>query len=395
MEKIYFHVDLDAFFASVEQREHSEYKGKPVIVGGIPGDRRAVVSTASYEARKYGVHSAMPLSKAVELCPNGIFLRGNYSLYSSVSQQIMNIFKNFSPLVIQMSIDEAFIDMTGTEKLFGNPYKAALKIKKEIKEKLKLTVSIGISSSMYCAKIASGFKKPDGLTVVPIGKEEEFILSLPMEKLWGVGSKTLAHLKSSGFSSNLDIHEKPLNLLVAVFGQATGTFLYNAVRGNKDMIFGKEAKNHSVSVEKTFDYDLTENYIIETALMELSQTLIRRLYYENSRSRTVAVKIRYEDFTTISVQETTDLPVMNADDLFERSTRLFHKKYTDNKGIRLLGLSLENLESKKMPFQTELFNSKIEKKARLEKAIFELEQKNPDLKIQKARLIEKNSKNQQ
>ena len=353
MEKIYFHVDLDAFFASVEQREHPEYKGKPVIVGGIPGDRRAVVSTASYEARKYGVHSAMPLSKAVELCPNGIFLRGNYSLYSSVSQQIMNIFKNFSPLVIQMSIDEAFIDMTGTEKLFGNPYKAALKIKKEIKEKLKLTVSIGISSSMYCAKIASGFKKPDGLTVVPIGKEEEFILSLPMEKLWGVGSKTLAHLKSSGFSSNLDIHEKPLNLLVAVFGQATGTFLYNAVRGNKDMIFGKEAKNHSVSVEKTFDYDLTENYIIETALMELSQTLIRRLYYENSRSRTVAVKIRYEDFTTISVQETTDLPVMNADDLFERSTRLFHKKYTDNKGIRLLGLSLENLESKKMPFQTE------------------------------------------
>lgn len=388
MNKTWFHIDLDAFFASVEQRDNPSYRGKPVVVGGLPGDRRAVVSTASYEARKYGIHSAMPLVTAVKLCPNAIFIRGNYKLYADVSKQIMQIFYSYSPTVIQMSIDEAFIDMTGTEKLFGKPEDAALKIKNEIKEKLNLTVSIGISSSMYCAKIASGFKKPNGLTIIPNGDEEKFMLSLPIEKLWGVGTKTQEHLKSCGFFSNLDIYKKPLNFLITIFGENTGTFLYNAVRGNKDLIFGKEAKSHSISVERTFEYDLTEHYVIETALMELSQILLRRLYSENFKSRTVAVKIRYENFTTVSVQETSDLPIMNADDLFERSKKLFYKKYVDGKGIRLLGLSLENLEDKNLPFQTELFGSKNQKKAKLEKAIFELERKNPSVKIKKARLIE-------
>lgn len=388
MNKTWFHIDLDAFFASVEQRNNPSYRGKPVVVGGLPGDRRAVVSTASYEARKYGIHSAMPLVTAVKLCPNAIFIRGNYKLYADVSKQIMQIFYSYSPTVIQMSIDEAFIDMTGTEKLFGKPEDAALKIKNEIKEKLNLTVSIGISSSMYCAKIASGFKKPNGLTIIPNGDEEKFMLSLPIEKLWGVGTKTQEHLKSCGFFSNLDIYKKPLNFLITIFGENTGTFLYNAVRGNKDLIFGKEAKSHSISVERTFEYDLTEHYVIETALMELSQILLRRLYSENFKSRTVAVKIRYENFTTVSVQETSDLPIMNADDLFERSKKLFYKKYVDGKGIRLLGLSLENLEDKNLPFQTELFGSKNQKKAKLEKAIFELERKNPSVKIKKARLIE-------
>ncbi len=388
MNKIWFHIDLDAFFASVEQREHPEYKGKPVVVGGLPGDRRAVVSTASYEARKYGIHSAMPLATAVKLCPNAIFVRGNYKLYADVSKQIMQIFNSYSPTVIQMSIDEAFVDMTGTENLFGKAEDAALKIKNEIKAKLNLTVSIGISSSMYCAKIASGLKKPNSLTIIPNGDEEKFMLSLPIEKLWGVGNKTQGHLKSCGFFTNLDIYKKPLNFLITIFGESTGTFLYNAVRGNKDLVFGKEAKNHSISVERTFEYDLTEHYVIETALMELSQILLRRLYSENFRSRTVAVKIRYENFSTVSIQETSDLPIMNADDLFERSKKLFYKKYVDGKGIRLLGLSLENLENKNLPFQTELFGSKNQKKAKLEKAIFELERKNPSVKIKKARLIE-------
>ena len=160
-EKVFIHVDLDAFFASVEQHDHPEYKGKPVIVGGIPGDRRAVVSTASYEARKYGVHSALPLAKAVELCPNAIFLRGNHKRYAEVSHKIMSIFKEFSPSVIQMSIDEAFIDLTGTEKLFGPPLEIAKKIKAKVKEQTGLTVSVGIASTMYVAKIASGYKKPE------------------------------------------------------------------------------------------------------------------------------------------------------------------------------------------------------------------------------------------
>ncbi|MBQ1661644.1 MAG: DNA polymerase IV, partial [Treponema sp.] len=161
MDKVFAHIDLDAFFASVEQLDHPDYRGKPVIVGGLPGDRRAVVSTASYEARKYGVHSAMPLVTAVKLCPNAVFVRGNYARYSEKSQEVMSVFSNYSPTVIQISVDEAFIDLTGTERLFGNPLGVAKKIKAEVKEKTGLTVSVGLAPTMYLAKIASGLNKPD------------------------------------------------------------------------------------------------------------------------------------------------------------------------------------------------------------------------------------------
>ncbi len=387
-EKIFFHVDLDAFFASVEQNLHPEFRGKPVIVGGKPGDRRAVVSTASYEARAFGVHSAMPLSKAVELCPEGIFVRGNHRLYAEISGRIMAIFRNFSPTVIQISIDEAFIDMTGTEKLFGNPADAAKKIKSAVKNETGLTVSIGISSSMYVAKIASGYRKPDGITIVPDGSEEEFMLSLPLEKLWGIGGKTQEKLKKSGIFTTKSIHQKSRGLLTALFGESMGNFLYESVRGNKSMTFGGEAKNKSVSAEKTFDYDLTTPYAIETALMELSEQVMWRLFDEKSKGRTVTVKIRYEDFKTVSAQESSDAPVTNSDDLFERSRRIFYKKYRDGEAVRLLGVGVSNIESEKNPFPGELFDSVSAKKTKLEKAIFEMESKNRSLKIRRARLLD-------
>lgn len=389
MAKVYFHVDLDAFFASVEQKEHPEYKGKPVIIGGIPGDRRAVVSTASYEARKYGVHSAMPLVQAVKLCPNGIFIRGNYHHYAEVSQQIMNIFHNYSPEVLQMSIDEAFIDMSGTERLFGPFEKTAMKLKQEVFEKTGLTVSVGISSSMYVAKIASGYRKPDGLTFIPEGDEEKFMLSLPLEKLWGAGTKTQERLKKCGLKTIQSIYEKSLNYLIAIFGENTGTFLYESVRGNKAMNFYREVKNHSISAETTFEFDLTDKDAIESALMELSLSVIMRMHKEKVRTRTVAVKIRYEDFTTFTVQETSEFPVANADDFFERCKRLFYKKYQDARGIRLLGVSADNVEKKDVPVQKELFDFGNEKKSKVEEAIFNFENKHPELKIRKARLIKK------
>ena len=190
-DRIFIHVDLDAFFASVEQLDHPEYKGKPVIVGGLPGDRRSVVSTASYEARKYGVHSAMPTFKAVKLCPNGIYVRGNYKRYSDLSKQIMGIFCDFSPTVIQMSIDEAFIDITGTEHLFGTPVEAAKLLKKKVYEATGLTVSVGIASTMYIAKIASGYRKPDGTTGVYSIKENN-------DNAYRLSSCFHFHLKKSG-----------------------------------------------------------------------------------------------------------------------------------------------------------------------------------------------------
>lgn len=389
VDNYFVHIDLDAFFASVEQRDNPSLKGKPVIIGGLPGDRRAVVSTASYEARKYGVHSAMPVFKAYSLCPNGIYMRGNYAHYAEVSRQIMQIFSMYSPNVIQMSIDEAFIDLRGTEKLMGAATKTAERIKEHVKKETGLTVSCGISSSMYIAKIASGFKKPDGLTFIPDGKEEDFMLSLPLEKLWGAGTKTLERLKSSGLNTTKEIHAKSLTLLSTIFGNNMGSFLYNAVRGNKDMVFGEEAKSHSISAERTFEFDLMDRYAIDTALMELSFHVLWRMHYENARSRTVCLKIRYDDFKTVSIQETFDIPINNADDLFEKCRRLYSKKAEPNRGIRLLGVGVSNVESRENLVQGQMFNEQNEKKSKLEKVLFDMENKNPALKVRKARLLEK------
>ncbi|MBO4320117.1 MAG: DNA polymerase IV [Treponema sp.] len=389
MKKVYLHVDLDAFFASVEQLEHPEYRGKPVIVGGIPGDRRAVVSTASYEARKFGVHSAMPLVKAVALCPDGIFVRGNYHHYQEKSQAVMDIFSEYSPDVIQISVDEAFIDLTGTERLLGKPVDVARNLKNEVKEKTGLTVSVGIASTMYVAKICSGLNKPDGLTYVPEGNETEFMLSLPLEKLWGAGSKTLSRLYNAGLRSTKEIFSKSQALLISLFGDSTGRFLYESVRGNPGLEFGGEAKNHSISAETTYDFDLTERYAIDTALMELSINVSFRMRRENVRSRTVSLKIRYDDFTTVSIQSTQDRFIMSADDLFSRCQALFTKKWENGRGIRLLGVCCENVEDTSNPVQKELFDFGDEKKAKVEEAIYKMGNKNPGLAVTKARLLKK------
>lgn len=387
MQNIYFHVDLDAFFASVEQLDHPEYRNKPVVVGGLPGDRRAVVSTASYEARKYGIHSAMPLSKAVQLCPNAIFLRGRHKRYHELSSIIMNILSNYSPDVIQISIDEAFLDMTGTERLFGSPEQAALKIKKDIQEKTGLTISIGIAGTMYVAKIASGYRKPNGMTYIKPGDEESFMLSLPLEKIWGIGSKTLQKLLFSGIKTPSDIYKKSISYLTTIFGDNTGMFLFNAVRGNKDMKFGEEAKNHSISAERTFDYDLTDRYIIETAIFEIVQTVAYRMYKENVYSNTIVLKIRYEDFSTVSIQETTSFPVKNADKMFEVCQKLLEKKYRQGKGIRLLGVACTNIKENGSSMQESLFSFEEEKHTKMESAVYKLKDKHPEIKIQKARLL--------
>ncbi len=385
--KVYFHIDLDAFFASVEQLDHPDYRGKPVVVGGLPGDRRAVVSTASYEARKYGIHSAMPLSRAVQLCPTAIFVRGRYERYQELSDRIMAIFGGYSPDVTQLSIDEAFLDMSGTEKLFGKSGDVAARIKADVKAQTGLSVSVGIASTMYVAKIASGLNKPDGLTAVAAGDESAFMRRLPLDKVWGIGGKTLARLKSSGFFTTEDIYGKSEALLRTIFGESTGSFLYAAVRGNPEMTFGGEAKNHSISSERTYDFDLTDRYAIDTALMELSMHVLYRMHREQVKSRTLALKIRYEDFTTVSVQETGEYAISNADDMFERCRRLFDRKYEHGRGIRLLGVACEKVYGRDVPEQKGLFDFDNEKKAKIEEAIYAMQDRHPEIKIGKARTL--------
>ena len=386
MQSVFLHVDLDAFFASVEQLDHPEWRGKPVIVGGKPGDRRSVVSTASYEARKFGVHSAMPLAQAVRLCPNGIFVHGRMERYHEKSQEVMAVFKNYSPDVQQMSVDEAFIDLTGTERLFGAPIETAKRIKSEVLEKTGLTVSIGIATTKYLAKIASGLQKPDGLYAIAPGEEESFMLNLPLEKVWGIGKKSLTRLNDAGIRTTKEIHRHSLSFLSGILGPAGGAFLYNTVRGLDNDTF-VPAKSHSVSSESTYAYDLTDRYAIETALLELCYTVMFRLLREKIRSHSLGIKIRYEDFTTVSIQETSDRDISSVDDMFERAKNIFYKKYESGRGIRLLGVAAQNVESIDTPRQADLFDFGESKKRKVEEAILKHLEKDPRIRITKARMM--------
>ncbi len=390
MERVrwYLHVDLDAFFASVEQLDNPEYRGKPVIVGGKPEDRRSVVSTASYEARAFGVHSAMPTFQAYRLCPQGIFVHGRMHRYAELSHQIMNIFRDYSPDVDQMSIDEAFIDLTGTEKLFGPPEETARAIKARVKEETGLTVSIGLATTKYLAKIASGLSKPDGFYHIKAGTEENFMLNLPLNMVWGLGPKSLELIRSKGFTSTRDIYEKDYDTLDFLFGKNMAGFLYNVVRGIEKESFSRQTKSHSISAETTFPYDLTDIYTIETELLELAHGVYFRLLKEESFSRTAFVKIRYDDFSTGTVQETVERNIITLDSFFEIIKRLFEKRYENGRGIRLLGVGFENVTKEEKPYQQDLFDTNNdEKKQAVEKAILKLSKKHPDIKVSKARTL--------
>lgn len=383
----YLHIDLDAFFASVEQLDNPDLRGKPVIVGGLPEDRRSVVSTASYEARKYGVHSAMPTFQAYRLCPDGIFVRGRMHRYAELSYQIMNIFRDYSPDVDQMSIDEAFVDLTGTEKLFGPPAETAALIKKRVKKETGLTVSMGLASTKYLAKIASGLNKPDGFCHIRHGDEQNFMLNLPLNKVWGLGPKSLELIRSKGLTSTKDIFERDYDTLEFLFGKNMASFLFNVVRGIEKTSFSRETKSHSISAETTFPYDLTDIYMIETELLELAHGVFFRLLKEESFSRTAFVKIRYDDFSTCTVQETTERNIITLDTFYEIIKRLFEKKYQNGRGIRLLGVGFENIVKEEKPYQQDLFANNDEKKQAVEKAILNLSKKHPEIKVQKARTL--------
>jgi DNA polymerase-4 len=390
LSKLFIHADLDAFYAAVEQLDHPEYRGKPVIVGGLPGDRRSVVSTASYEARKFGVHSAMPLVQAYKLCPQGIYLRGNMVRYHEKSEEIMAIFAGFSPAIQQLSIDEAFLDISGMEGLFGPPGAIAENLKKRIHEETGLTVSVGIASNKYVAKIASGMSKPDGLFIVPQGGEDAFMRSLSVGKIWGAGEKTQELFQKHNLKTGDDIYRLSLQVLQTLFGKAFGNFLYRAVRGEEAADFDEERGSHSASTERTFPCDLYDQSAMETVLLEICESLIWRLLSEKKQSRTVSLKIRYGDFSTDIARETSPEPVGTLNELYGRVLSLFHKKYQKGRGVRLLGAGLMNLEEGGV-FQSGLFDQSSEKERRLEEAILSINKKHPDAVLRRGRTLKPGS----
>ena len=387
MDSVYFCADMDAFFASVEQHDNPDYMGKPLIVGGLEG-HRGVVSACSYEARKYGVHSAMPAATAHKLCPDGIFVPVRMKRYKEVSDHIMEIFSRFAPEVIQNSIDEAFLDMTGTEKLMGKPEEVAARIKACIKEETGLTVSIGIGENRYLAKLASDYRKPDGLYQVKKGQEIEFIDSIPLKKLWGIGKSTWAHLEKSGISTAAQIRNLSDTLMEGMFGKGAAEFLKAIAYGKDPGICMPEPKSRSVSNETTFEQDVGDYAVLKDTLLWLSHQILFRLLEKGWSSKTLALKLRLDNFSTSTIQITQDNAFTSAEEVFQASLLLLQKKWDRRHNVRLIGLGFQNADITGAG-QPSLFEDIHEKQNKVEKAVLKLNSRFRQNQMIKAALLKK------
>ncbi len=352
------HVDMDAFFVSVEELENPALIGKAVIVGGDP-DGRAVVAAASYEARKFGVHSAMPLRTARRLCPHAVFLRGHHEKYSEASEKIHRIFSEFTPVVEMVSIDEAYLDLTGCERLYGSAFRAADRLVHTVKARTGLNCSVGVSTSHVVSKIASDQGKPYGLLYVLPGREPQFLAPLPVRRMPGIGKVTEPELHSLGISTIGDLQAFGPARLKQEFGKY-GEWLYTKSMGMDidAYAYGEQAK--SISHETTFDSDTTDVEEVERTLSELSQRVARRLRDQRLFARTVGLKLRYADFRTLTRDLTLDEPTHLDSVIFENVLRLFEGAWNRREKIRLLGVRASNLE--KAAFQLNLLDSSSRRK---------------------------------
>ena len=327
MDNIFFHVDMDAFYASIEQLDNPDLKGRPVIVSGST-EMRSVVSACSYEARKYGIHSDMPAVTAKKLCHEGVFLPVRMDRYKEISEHIMKIFDSYTPSVIQISIDEAFLDISGMEKYMGKAEEIAVNLKNEIKVKTGLTVSVGIAENKYLAKLASDYKKPDGLFRVPPGREEEFLDTLKLKDIWGIGKKTVEKLENMNIRSVERLREYPETLLASMLGPGCAAFIYKAVRGIDPGIFNSAPRSRSKSNERTFREDVASVKGLNMNLLELAHQLMFRLLNSEYSSKTVSLKIRYEDFTTVTAQVKKDSDITSGEEIYSILKDLMETKGT-------------------------------------------------------------------
>jgi len=361
------HVDMDAFFAAVEQLDHPEYRGKPVVVGADPkgGKGRGVVSASSYEARKFGIHSALPISTAYRRCPGAVFVYPRMERYCELSAEIMEILGEFSPLVEQLSVDEAFLDCTGTERLFGPPEKLGMTVKRTIRERTGLTASVGIASNKSIAKIASDLRKPDGLTICPFGGEREFLATLPISRLWGAGKKTVEYLHSLGFERVGDIADLPGEVLEKKLGK-WGLQLWYLANGIDQRPVTDEYEAKSISEETTYEADENSVDVMEKTILDLSDQVARRTRKGNVKGRTITLKIRLEGFETFTRSKTVDRGVSDMFTIRDASLELFRRFDRGGKKVRLLGVKISNLEcgDDGEPVQMDLFGGEVEARER-------------------------------
>ena len=380
------HIDMDAFFVSVEEVLNPSLKGKPVVVGGIDDPAthkennartpqakkpfvrankplsvstltRGVVAAASYTARKYGIHSAMPISRAKRLCPHAIFLRGSYQLYSEYSSKVFKILRGYSPLVEPMSLDEAFVDLTGCGKLHGPVFKTAETIRNEIKDRLGLNASIGIATNKLMAKIASAYCKPNGILWIAPGSERRFLAPLPIKLIPGIGPKGVTHLNRIGVQTVGDLACLPLELLEEVYGK-WGASLYHKARGiSNSPVIAETEDPRSISREITFNTDSIDPLFLESTLSYLIEKSAAQLRISKLFARTITLKLRYSDFKTVNRSQTFSSPTAADYKLFKTAIKLFQNTFNRKIRVRLIGVSLTSLTSH--PYhQKNLFDSK-------------------------------------
>ncbi|WP_262896462.1 DNA polymerase IV [Adhaeribacter terrigena] len=341
MRKI-IHIDMDAFFASVEQRDFPELRGKPVAVGG--GGPRGVVAAASYEARAYGVHSAMPGSLAKRKCPHLIFAKTRFEVYESVSRQIREIFLSYTDLVEPLSLDEAYLDVTENKFGLASATQIAKEIKQRILEETKLTASAGVSYNKFLAKVASALQKPDGLTVVRPEKAEALVETLPIEKFYGIGSVTAARMHALGIHTGLDLKQRSLAELSKHFGKS-GLYYYEIARAHDDRQVNPNRIRKSVGAERTYAEDLTTAEEMDERLKPLADEIAEYLLEKNNAGRTVTIKIKYADFTMNTRSKTFLSGIQSAELLWQLAKELLRTPFVPQLPVRLLGISVSNLLS--------------------------------------------------
>ena len=332
---------MDAFYASVEQRDHPELRGKPLVVGGSPEGRGGVVATASYEARQFGIRSAMPSKQALQLCPQAIFVKPRFEAYKSVSQQVREIFHRYTDLVEPLSLDEAYLDVTNDKQGIGSAIDIASFIRQAIKDELQLTASAGVSVNKFVAKIASDINKPDGLKFFGPSAVNSFMEALPVEKFHGVGKVTAAKMKTMGLHNGADLKRLPMESMLQHFGKP-GRFYYQIVRGIDDRPVLANRETKSVAAEDTFPYDLTTKNEMDEWLDKLALIVHERLSRKNLSGRTVTLKIKYSDFRQITRNKSLITAMNDLVTISNIAKELLAASFEEGQKIRLLGITVSN-----------------------------------------------------
>jgi DNA polymerase-4 len=334
------HVDMDAFFAAVHVRERPDLRGRPVVVGG---GARGVVLSATYEARRFGVRSAMPIGRARRLCPNAVFLPADHDRYRAASGAIMAIFRDVTPEVAPLSLDEAFLDVSGARRLLGAPAQIAAAIRARVRAEQGLTCSVGVAPSLFVAKIASSRCKPDGLLVVPAGGVRSFLHPLPVSAMWGVGPATEQALSRLGLRTVADVADTPVDVLRRALGVAAGTRLHELAAGRDDRTVEPDVRERSVGAEETFPADAGEHRVILRQLLRLSDRVGHRLRRGGREAATISIKVRYGDFTTVTRVRTLPEPTAVTQTIYHAARDLYAALPERGRAVRLLGVRAEGL----------------------------------------------------